>query len=474
MPYENQYADKSSHSNLIKSPDVHNFLARCQTLTEPSLEEAERLATHFKEVDINHEELPESIVAVDGSLYEASIDEFLPSTKIGYVKIGSLLINLSQFRSLRTSNNKFVNPFAVAKLQENNDSIPFPLPSANVILEGFNSVRDSFRAEVDKRLYEYRIDDNDPNTSLRTTLFHLASRRPVGDKDDQLGTNDPDKLYIHKCPNENCDEKKIEVLNIEEQQTCPKCKEPIFPSDCLRLWEEVYEYQSNTTALSRFMQVVEHLIPIHYIRCLYETGSLSVIGKIAFIVDGPLAIFGPPAWLHATILKFIHDINNTLREKNYEEAFIMGIQKTGQVVEYMKLIDKYIPKNRIFAVSDDFRYKYISPGREKAKNGYGYETYYGQDIVYKTSTNRTFVFNLIYPFPDKSSIKRDSFIQEKSNLNNYKQLNKALNIIREFEFDLYENAVIPVALAHRYTAISLKPGGKVLDLLTKSAFNNKR
>ena len=42
-------------------------------------------------------------------------------------------------------------------------------------------------------------------------------------------------------------------------------------------------------------------------------------------------------------------------------------------------------------------------------------------------------------------------------------------MIKHFESDLYRNAVVPVALAHRYTAISLEPGGRVLDLLTKQA-----
>lgn len=32
--------------------------------------------------------------------------------------------------------------------------------------------------------------------------------------------------------------------------------------------------------------------------------------------------------------------------------------------------------------------------------------------------------------------------------------------------DLYENSVVPIALARRYTAISLMPGGRVLDIFT--------
>jgi hypothetical protein len=34
--------------------------------------------------------------------------------------------------------------------------------------------------------------------------------------------------------------------------------------------------------------------------------------------------------------------------------------------------------------------------------------------------------------------------------------------------DLYDNALVPVALAHRHASISLVPGGKVLDLLVRS------
>lgn len=43
-----------------------------------------------------------------------------------------------------------------------------------------------------------------------------------------------------------------------------------------------------------------------------------------------------------------------------------------------------------------------------------------------------------------------------------------LKLINEFECDLYEGAVVPVALARKHTVISLKPGSQVLDLLTKS------
>lgn len=473
LPYKGEFSNKASHVDLIKNPDVQDFLSKCDHLVIPSKEEAGRIVKNFVSPPTFHNsKLPEKIIAIDGSLYESSIDEFVPSTKIGYVKIGSLLIDLEQFKTLRVANNRFVDPFKVAKLKENNAAIPITLPSSNVIVKGFKSVRDSFRAEVDRKLDEFRMKADDPSTSLRTTLFHLAAKRPIGDKTSELGTGDPEKLFLHACPNENCSIEKIAVYNNEKPQSC-NCGEPIYASDCLRIWEEVFEYQSNATALSRFMQVMEHLLPIHYIRCLVEDEAHGTIGSFAFIIDGALAIFGPSAWLHASILKFIHDTNKELSDKGHEKIFIMSLIKSGQISEYLNLINKFIPKNKILAVDDDFRYKYITPNRERAKNGFGYETYYGQDFIYKTATDKVFVFNLVYPLAEKNRPDKEFFQTEKVNYNNYQDLAKALALIKEFEYDLYENSLIPIALAHRYTSISLEPGGKILDLLTKKAFEKK-
>lgn len=55
----------------------------------------------------------------------------------------------------------------------------------------------------------------------------------------------------------------------------------------------------------------------------------------------------------------------------------------------------------------------------------------------------------------------------KSDIKKYQNLNKSLCLLNEFECDLYENTVVPVALARKHTVISLKPGSQVLDLLTR-------
>lgn len=466
MPYKNEYADKTSHIDIINNPEVQRFIDSCEFMIVPSDDEGQKIKEWFSDVPANSDTLPENIIAVDGSYYESSVDNKLPSTKIGYVKIGSLLIDRRQFRDLRVMNNRFVDPFRVAKMQDNNSAMTFPMPSANLIIKGKKNVRDSFRYAMDKHLHEHRTIKDNPGTSLRSTLFYLAALRTG-----ELGTGDPSIIKIHKCP--SCQERGVEVYNKEEEQYCPKCHQPIYPSDCLRIWEEVVDYQSNATGLSRFMNVLEHIIPAHYIRIIQEYNKesyVNILSNIAFFIDGPLAIFGTAAWLHAAIMKYLHSVNSEMKKKTQKGIIIIGLQKTGQVVDHVNCIDKYIPANKIFAISDDYRYKYISPNNEPSNNGFGYETYYGQDFILKTDTRRNFIFSIPYPFSTKALQGVSNFREEKVKYENYEELCKVIELIKFFECDLYENAVVPVALAHKYTAISLKPGSKALDLFFSNKF----
>ncbi len=461
MPYEGELASKVAHADFVKNPDIAAFLAECDYLQIPSEAETKAICAHFVEAPpVQQVVLPIQVLAVDGSLHETSIDEQLPSTKFGFVKVGCVLIRLSEYASLMAGGGRYVDPFRVAKLQDNNEALTFPLPSANIHWKGKGSVRDGFRAAVDAHLYgqKTRFVPSDPLTSLRTTLFHLASRRSG-----PLGTNDPHRLRIHACP--SCGQGPVEVQDVAQEQYCSFCSAVVYPSDCLRLWEEVGELQSNTQALSRFMLQVEHLLPSHYIRYLRQA-SLQSLAGITFFLDGPLAVFGNGAWLHATIMRYIAEVNAQLATRNLPGVLLLGLQKTGQVADYLRMISRFLPADRLLALDDDFRYQYILASRDPAQNGFGSETYYGQDFLYKTPSGRIFVLGLHYPFATKQ-IPGMPFAEAKVELARYSELPRALALIQHFECELYENAVVPIALAHHYTAISLQPGGRVLDLLTR-------
>jgi len=460
MPYENQYGSKTAHSDVVRNPDVQAFLNECQPLREPSEQASKELASCFIEPpDYSKDAETSFIIASDGSYYASSIDARLPSIQVAYLKFGTILIEMKDFSGLEDKTTQMIDPFRVSALQKNRDTLALVLPLSNFRLPIDDSVRATFRRQMDGFLWSeatrFRLDD--ASTSLMGTLIELALMR-------ERGNDHPGTVYVHKCPSTNCEAEHLQLDPQQPSHTCPTCGAPVYISDCLRLWEAVSDYNPNQEPSSRFMSYVEHLLPIHYLRFLRDAAPAQ-LNDLAILVDGPLAVFGQAAWLHQCIMRFLHKLRETQQAKGFKVPVVMGLQKSGYVVEYMNLLRRHIPCNRLFSITDEFRHEYL--GIEQSGNGFGSETYYGHDFAFKTPSHKLFVFSLPYPFPNKRPAT--SFRNDKADIMRYPELPRALNLITQVETDLYRDALVPIALAHRHTAISLKPGGRVLDVMGKAA-----
>ena len=454
-------ADKTTHVDIVQNPDIKSFLDECNYMVPPTGNELAEIVSNFISVPFWDKALPSKIIAIDGSNYEATVNPQIPFTRFGFVKIGHLLINRDSFKGLNCG--RFIDPFAVARLSEDNSSLLFSFPSSNMTYKEQKSVRNSFRLAMDEALYKQRFIESNPRTSVRTTLFYIAAHRTG-----KLHSDTPNRLFLHKCP--TCEAEMIEVWDIPEVQKCPHCGERVYPSDCLRIWEEVHDSASNQLALTRFTNAIVHILIIHYIRYLKErfpNSYLGVLSNMCFFVDGPLAINGTAAWIKSCIQKCIYDVNVELKMANMSPMMVIGLQKSGKLYDYIHLIGGSIRPNSIYCVTDDFRNNYVDFDKTPSSTTYGNETYYGQDFLLKTSSGKLFVFNAPYPFPNKDNIA--VFKKEKANIEHYFNIGAYVRLIEDFESDLYEGAVVPIALAQKYTAISLQPGGKILDVLAQTA-----
>lgn len=450
MPYDNQFGSKTAHGDIIKNPDVQAFLKKCKPIQVPSDDGNDSLVKCFIEPpDYEKSLLPKHVIASDGSFYVSSIDDRLPSIKAAYLKFCTILIEMSEFNGLQDQQTKLIDPFKVAALRRNRDALSIVLPLSNLKLEEDNSVRETFRRQTEdflsSKATRFRADD--ANTSLLSTLTELALLRP--DDGEHSGL-----IKIHKCPQRDCEQQNIYLDPRKSDQVCPSCERRLYISDCLRVWEAVNDFYPDQEPASRFMSYIEHLLPVHYLRFLRDF-SPERLNDVGILIDGPLAVFGYAAWIHKSIMRFLHGLS-----KDKRGPVVMGLQKGGYVAEYMNMLQKSIPPNRLFSITDDFRYNYL--GVEPSENGFGSETYYGHDFAFKTPSGKLFVFALPYPFNSKSVT---DFVSEKAKIEKYPSLARALRLITEVETDLYKNALAPIALAHRYTAISLRPGGRVLDIL---------
>ena len=215
--------DRTSHIDIVDNPDVRVFLENCDYMKAPTGNEINDITNHFLTIPDAEYDLPQKVISIDGSNYEASVRKELPFTRVGFVKISNLLIRRNALKSLSEGN--FVNPFEVAKLSKDNSSLSFALPSTNMCYKGESNVRDSFRKALDEILYNCRFWEKDASTSLRTTLFRMASLRS-NDVD-----SENDKLVLFKCP--SCSAENLELWDIPEVQRCPYCGNIVYPSDRL-------------------------------------------------------------------------------------------------------------------------------------------------------------------------------------------------------------------------------------------------
>ena len=456
MSYDS--ANKTSHIDIVNNPDVSDFLKECTFMKPPTNDEIDKIKELFINVSLDIEiSLPKNIITIDSGSYEAKIHNDIPFTNIGYVKLVNSLLKKNELLSL--NNKKFIDPFKIAELIDNNESTTFVLPSSNIKYKNESTTRNGFRLALDEYFENIKESSDDRKTNLKTTLFHLASYRR---------NSKPDVILLHKCP--NCGEPDIEILNITESQFCPKCNGRIYATDSLRIHEEVDENSpSNKSALGRLEKTIRHIYLAHLIRLIeykHRQNCLGVFNDIAFIINGPLSVAGNAAWVHGSLMKIINEVNVKMRLKSYSDLLVIGLVSNGlALVDYARLIEKHLNDNTLLCVSDSFRNKYVNFDSTPSNTTFGSETYYGQDFIWK-SDHSVKVFDIPYPVSSKENL--DAFIALKSDHANYNNLHKALMMINDLQSSLDDESIAPLIISKKYTTISLEPGAHVLDMLTKN------
>lgn len=198
MPFNNQYAGKNGHASFLNNPDIENFLKKCSDVDVPTKEELENIIKNdFHNIEKYITKLPKLLLAIDGSSYESYVEEEYPSRQLGYIKISSILLNMEKYKSIsKDFTTKYVDPFEIAKLQNETDTLSLALPGAYVRLPECNTITESFR----KSLLDYMQGDATKlgGKTLFKTLVLLIN---------YLGRIERDKIIFTKCPTNECHKK---------------------------------------------------------------------------------------------------------------------------------------------------------------------------------------------------------------------------------------------------------------------------
>ncbi|MCL2625793.1 MAG: DNA double-strand break repair nuclease NurA [Cystobacterineae bacterium] len=392
--------------------------------------------------------LPRFILAIDGSYTEVNVKNGYPGAKIGYCTAASVLLDLRLIDELDAV--RPVNPVEFRKTEQA-ASVDAALPGSNVVTRRQNSARASFREEL-YDLFTNIVVDEDDRTSLLSTYEVLLALKPPANP--------------QRCPyreTHGCTEEFIVGPGYTE---CPTCRQLVYSTDALRIHERFNDIGTNGEAFGLVMQVIERLLMIHFLRCFEHRNLLERLVSLAFFIDGPLAVFGPPAWLSAAISQELKRINQKVQTASSQDILILGIEKSGAFVQHFEDIDQTeTPGQQLFAVR---QYILLTDGyiKERIQHSdtqkrYGKDTYFGRKFFYKAQSGARIVASIPFLSDVQDTIDSDD-------ISLYPQFAAVCTLLDRVVSSRYVNAVSPLIAANAQAAIPLQLGSKVLTQLARA------
>ena len=444
MPYEGEFASYHPLRRIVETEHVKQLLSRCKVCNK---EDTALLVLQPSLVSECIDILPRLVVAIDGSNTEVPVVNGYPGARIGYCTVASVLIDLALIDELDTT-----RPIEPQRFRETEkaSTIDAALPGSNVVTRRQTSARVSFREEL-YDLFQNTILDEEDRVSLIETYEALLLLKPHD---------------AQRCPyseTNGCQESLyIPPGTIE----CPTCKQPIFSTDALRIHERFNDLGTNGEAFAYVRQVWERILLVHLLRCFEKRNLLNRVDKIAFFIDGPLAVFGPPAWLSAAISVELKRINTIVQNETGKDLIIVGIEKSGEFVTHFDEIDNtetagqhLFPPCGFILLTDSYIKKRIHQSTSVRR--YGQDTYFGRKFFYKTRNGARIVASI--PFLNE---KQDTIDSDDVSL--YPQFSAICSLLDRLVSSRFPNAISPLISAHAEAAIPLNLGAKVLGQLARA------
>ena len=444
MPYEGEYAGYKPLQRITESQRVQGLLKRARVYQRVGV----GVQLKPNQRPESSEPLPKYVAAIDGSHAEVDVKNGYPGAKVGYCTVASVLLDLEQVGKL--DEHRPVDPRLFRKTEEAS-TIDAAFPGCNVVTRTNASACVSFREALYENFHDLIIDAED-GKSLLDTYEYLLTKKPSTGKGEL-------------CPYaaEDCHQH-FSIGSGLTSCACPR-QYPIYSTDALRIHERFHDFGTNGEAFGEIMQVWERVLLVHLLRWFERKKLLSRLNKLAFFIDGPLAVFGHPAWLSHAIKAELKRINAMVRAETSQDLLLLGIEKSGTFVthfeeidrtesgepsfkggDYILLTDPYIKERVIFSSST---------------KPYGEDTYFGRKFFYKTSGGARIVASMPYLSDEQDTLLSDDVAL-------YPSFGLLCKILDKVASSQYPNSLAPIISAHSHAAIPLELGTKVLQQLAKA------
>ena len=440
MPYQSEFARSDSLLHLVDSKSVREFEGVIkQGVDQKRHELPPRLEPQRGTGSIKR------VVAIDGSTITHKVKNGYPGAEAALLNLAAIVIKLQAIRDI--PRNYIPSPSEMRDMEQC-ETLSAVFPGRNIIREDEpeDSPKRFFRATISKEL-EARLDPE--HETLLETLRAITTGRS-GEID---------------CPLDDCplDDRDKKVTPKQGAGVC-NCQrsETIYETDTLRAHERFEENGSSDQAFTAVRQVIEHLTLVNILRYFERFDSLGVFQDTAFIMDGPLALFGMSAWLKHHIQREIARLHRKTKNQGAPGILLMGIEKSGQFLDHLGELDwkekegprQLLPSRTALAPDIAYIHKHIVLRPPNAKP-YGEATYYGRKVLYKNKAGQHSV--VMTPIVDDKG-QDLSCVDESA----YPRIGEALDIMDELSTHLYRDGFAPLVRAHAHAAIPLKTGSRIL------------
>ena len=442
MPYRGEYATGDSLWRLEENPSVKAFRGAIRVRNRggdeglPPTIEPER-----RQNDIRR------IVAVDGSTVTGAVQNGFPMAEASLFNAAVIVIKVDELRTF--DRDTIPSPSALRDL-ERVETMSAVLPGQNVV--GFSAEQDVpkkfFRQTVRQEL-NFKLDDD--HESLLET-FHAIAADAINDS------------ATFQCPIEDCGQGpggKVPRRTVDALCECDR-EARLYSTDSLRMHERFHDHGTCEQAFTAFRMVTEHLLMVNIIRYFQQKLPPSCFDRTAFVMDGPLAIFGMPAWLKDHVQAEVARIHTELMRAGRPGLLLMGIEKTGQFTEHLEELDwretegqrQRLANGTALVPTTEYVYRHIAPNPNSTK-AYGQAVHYGRKIMYKSHGGQHAV--LMTPIVNRVGEEPNS-----TSTDAFPRLGDALDIIDDLYSHLYSDGFIPLIRANAHAAIPLRRGHSML------------
>ncbi len=444
MSFEGEFASYEPLRRLLDSEKVkalqNRFRIREKTEDSEDFDNDIINKNELSESDIQ----PDMVLAIDGSSLAAKAENGFPGAEFGYITVSSVLIDLNKVESLEK--NQFINPQEFRET-EKASTIESVFPGCNVILDDSKNAKSSLRRALFEELKTTKFFENG-ETLLDTYEYLFKIKRERFSEGS-----------LPKSPIEEYKEEKMTYGYGEYQ--CPHSNEALFSTDALRLHELMNSGGSNGELFGQIMSTLEKLLLIHILRGFENNNWIKTFRRVAFIMDGPLAVFSTSSWLTKVISFELKRLNDLQKNVNGTDLLIFGIEKSGTFFNHFididttkdGITDKF-PKQSAFLLNDNYIKKNII--FSKSSKPYGQDTYFGRKYFYKAASGQKIV-PVVATYNDSQSDLSTAKPEQ------FSRLADVLSLLDKLVSSRYPNSVSPLISAHAEAAIPLNLGKRIFE-----------